>query len=250
MHGVLRSISSRTRTSRGSQAAHPRRGPAHRSQHRQAAGAAAAVLSVARHCGATRFREATVTDNSLIGINVRACAVPYQSAMKARRTVRALWPSRQPIWWRKVSAGRCIGGCADAPCMGDEDAQDLKQARMIVRSTIIVAVLLSGFLLTASPAAVSQKGLAEATALSQQVTQLYSLGRYSEAIPLAQRVVALHEKTLGPDHPALAADLNTLAELYLKQGRYADVGALSQTFFGDTRKGARTRRPRCGGFAE
>ena len=52
----------------------------------------------------------------------------------------------------------------------------------------------------------------EAAALNQQVLQLYSQGRYSEAIPLAQRTLAIVEKALGPDNPDVATALNNLAE--------------------------------------
>ena len=39
--------------------------------------------------------------------------------------------------------------------------------------------------------------------------------------PLYQRAIAIDEKTLGPEHPDLAAWLNNLAELYRQQGKYA-----------------------------
>ncbi len=48
-------------------------------------------------------------------------------------------------------------------------------------------------------------------------------GNYAKAIPIAQDLVALREKTLGPDHPQLAPLLNNLAELYRNHGRYADA---------------------------
>ena len=51
----------------------------------------------------------------------------------------------------------------------------------------------------------------EATALSTQADKLYQQGRYSEAVPLAQRSLAIREKALGPDHPSVAQSLNKLA---------------------------------------
>jgi tetratricopeptide (TPR) repeat protein len=63
----------------------------------------------------------------------------------------------------------------------------------------------------------------EVEALIEQYIKLEKQGRYSEAIPLAQRALAIFEKSLGPDHPNVAASLNNLAELYLNQGRYADA---------------------------
>ena len=66
----------------------------------------------------------------------------------------------------------------------------------------------------------------EATALIEQVTQLSKQGRYSEAIPLAQRALTFREKALGPDHPDVVQSLNNLGLLYDKQGRYADAEPL------------------------
>jgi CHAT domain-containing protein/tetratricopeptide (TPR) repeat protein len=56
--------------------------------------------------------------------------------------------------------------------------------------------------------------------------ELYQAGKYSEAIPLAQRALAIREKSLGRDHPDVAYSLNYLAVLYGNQGRYADAEPL------------------------
>jgi len=63
----------------------------------------------------------------------------------------------------------------------------------------------------------------EATRLSQQVETLTKERRYSEAIPIAQRLLATQEKVLGPTHLDVAVSLFTLAELYKLQRRYADA---------------------------
>ncbi|MBD2210878.1 tetratricopeptide repeat protein [Nostoc linckia FACHB-104] len=68
--------------------------------------------------------------------------------------------------------------------------------------------------------------LAEAERLNEQVMQLYQQGRYSEAIPLAQRVLAIQEKVLGTEHPDVAQSLNNLALLYKSQGSYAKAEPL------------------------
>ena len=111
-----------------------------------------------------------------------------------------------------------------------------------VRTVKIIAVFLVGLFLSVPRAALAQ-GLDEAATLNQQVLQLYSQGRYSEAIPLAQRALAIREKALGSDHPEVAQSLNNpaelyrvqvevvislnnLAELYRIQGRYADAEPL------------------------
>ncbi len=75
------------------------------------------------------------------------------------------------------------------------------KAPRVVRALNIMAIMLAGFLLAAPHAAFSQKGLDEATALNQQIEQLYDQQRYSEAIPLARRALAIREKALGPRHP-------------------------------------------------
>lgn len=44
-------------------------------------------------------------------------------------------------------------------------------------------------------------------------------GKHEEAAPLYQRSLAICEKSLGPDHPAVAAALNNLALLLGAQVR-------------------------------
>jgi tetratricopeptide (TPR) repeat protein len=62
--------------------------------------------------------------------------------------------------------------------------------------------------------------------LNKRVLELYRAGRYSDAIQIAQRVLAIFKKALGRDHPDVAQSLNNLAELYRFQGRYADAEPL------------------------
>ena len=68
----------------------------------------------------------------------------------------------------------------------------------------------------------------EATELNKKVVELYNAGRYSDAIPIAQRVLALRERALGRDHPDVAVGLSNLANLYYSQRRYADAEPLYQ----------------------
>ena len=60
-----------------------------------------------------------------------------------------------------------------------------------------------------------QQDLQETEALHRQVVQLYNQGRYAAAIPLAQNVLAIREKALGPEHPDVANSLHNLAGLYI-----------------------------------
>jgi CHAT domain-containing protein/Tfp pilus assembly protein PilF len=70
-----------------------------------------------------------------------------------------------------------------------------------------------------SAASLSRK----AVELQDKVSKLYEVGKYAEAIPLAQQVLAIRENALGPDHPDVADALEWLASLYDKQGRYAEA---------------------------
>src|SRR5262245_2454745 len=78
----------------------------------------------------------------------------------------------------------------------------------------------SGKLRAAAPATES------AEALNTEAIRLYQAGHYAEAVPLAQRALALREKALGPDHPEVGTALNNLALLYQSQGRYAEAEPL------------------------
>ena len=64
---------------------------------------------------------------------------------------------------------------------------------------------------------------AEAERLQAQVNQLYEQGQYAEAIPIAQRVLALRQQFSGADTLEVAVALNNLAELYRVQGRYDEA---------------------------
>ena len=57
---------------------------------------------------------------------------------------------------------------------------------------------------------------------------LRAKGAYAEAALLWEKIVAIAERTLGPDHPGTAKSLNNLAELYRAQGRLSDAEPLYQ----------------------
>jgi hypothetical protein len=44
-------------------------------------------------------------------------------------------------------------------------------------------------------------------------------GRYAEAEPFSERALAIRERTLGPDHPDVAAVLENYARLLRATGR-------------------------------
>src|SRR5262249_59886249 len=64
------------------------------------------------------------------------------------------------------------------------------------------------------------RDLVEADKLYNESVSLREKGQYGQAIPLAERAAALREKTLGAEHPDMAASLNNLAGLYGEKGNY------------------------------
>lgn len=102
-----------------------------------------------------------------------------------------------------------------------------RQRTRIMKSSNRLALILwlgliGGVCLTTSASA--QK--ADAAARSAEIAELSRAGKYSEAIPLAQRLLADMEKAHGPDHRDVAAALNNLALLYGSQGRDAEAEPL------------------------
>ncbi|KAM3100088.1 CHAT domain-containing protein [Phormidesmis sp. 146-12] len=71
-----------------------------------------------------------------------------------------------------------------------------------------------------------ETALQEAKRLNQQAFQLYQQGKFNEAIPLAEQVLAIHKRILGENHPYVDTSLNNLAMLYQRQGRYAEAEPL------------------------
>lgn len=64
--------------------------------------------------------------------------------------------------------------------------------------------------------------------LMREGSALGDAGRYRPAEESVERALGIHEKALGPEHPAVATSLNNLAALYNNQGRYAEAEPLYQ----------------------
>ena len=104
--------------------------------------------------------------------------------------------------------------------------------------TVLLIVIPSASSLSVTAATVAGGGslswspqsddLAEAKRLNDEVVRLYGEGKYDEAIPFAERALAIQEKALGPDHRQVATYLNNLAELYRAKGAYAKAEPLYQ----------------------
>ncbi|HSO75126.1 MAG TPA: CHAT domain-containing tetratricopeptide repeat protein [Blastocatellia bacterium] len=83
-----------------------------------------------------------------------------------------------------------------------------------------VLFLISSLLTLSRGEAGQDPSLEEARQLNQRALELSGAGRYEQALPLAERVLALIEKARGPGHPAVAVAVNNLAELYRLKGDY------------------------------
>lgn len=67
-----------------------------------------------------------------------------------------------------------------------------------------------------------------ATALLRLSKRLESVGRFREAIAVAQRVIEVQTRLYGSEHLEVAGSLNHLAVLYLNSGQYAQAQPLFQ----------------------
>jgi tetratricopeptide (TPR) repeat protein len=100
------------------------------------------------------------------------------------------------------------------------------------RSALWAGAILSLVFCLATPIAAEQGAEVaqedEAAALTARAAALRQAGKISEAIPLAQQVLAIREKQLGPDHPDIEKAIHDLAEAYQDQGRFMDAEPLYQ----------------------
>ncbi len=67
------------------------------------------------------------------------------------------------------------------------------------------------------PAAASGQS-AELDDAYKRTMELYTQGRYQQALPFAEKALKLAEHEFGSDHPTSAMTLNNLAGLYDNQG--------------------------------
>ena len=85
----------------------------------------------------------------------------------------------------------------------------------------------------AAPAAAQRDA---ASALDAKATALSNAGKFSEAIPLLQRALAIREKALGPDNLIVANTVYNLAYMCSNQGLYADAEPLFKRALGTYEK--------------
>ena len=98
---------------------------------------------------------------------------------------------------------------------------------MILTKRLLVVLIMALALLTGTPGWTEDEELGDKIQslekikeLNQEVTQLKAQGRYAEAIPSAERLYAISEKVLGPEHAVTAASLGSLGQLYNSIGAY------------------------------
>src|SRR5580704_472194 len=88
-----------------------------------------------------------------------------------------------------------------------------------MKASICVAFTALALSLSVSVPSYAQQD--EASTLSQQMKELYRAGKYAEALPLAQKSLALREKQFGPDDANVAMPLNDLGTIHYNLGQYA-----------------------------
>jgi tetratricopeptide (TPR) repeat protein len=96
----------------------------------------------------------------------------------------------------------------------------IRQLNILTLVTVLVGDVQPGHAQPRSSNPVSQTVLDEANRLNKLVEKLCSEGKFGEAVPVAERALALREKALGPMHPDVAEILNNLALLHKQQGAY------------------------------
>ena len=74
-----------------------------------------------------------------------------------------------------------------------------------------------------SPLAARAQAPGDLVGLMERITELSRAGRFADAIPLGQRLVAEAEKMAGKEHPMAVMTLFTLAELHRMQGDLAEA---------------------------
>src|SRR5471030_2697374 len=87
-----------------------------------------------------------------------------------------------------------------------------------LKASLCVAV--TALALSLSLGAPSCAGEDEASTLSLQMKELYRVGKYTEALPLAQKFLALREKEFGSDDANVAMPLNDLGTIHYNLGQY------------------------------
>src|SRR5688500_16444719 len=87
-------------------------------------------------------------------------------------------------------------------------------------------IVLATLVATAGSMMAQAQGADDLAALRGQVSRLHSQGKYAEALPLAERYVALARQRHGEEHTEFATANAWLASVYRAQGRNAEAEPL------------------------
>jgi tetratricopeptide (TPR) repeat protein/CHAT domain-containing protein len=102
-----------------------------------------------------------------------------------------------------------------------------RQGQYIPLRSALAAVLAAISLLGAVSICPAQPS-SKLSPLIKQFTELQRAGKYPDAIPVAQQILAIQESQPGANQSAVATWLDNLADLYRQQGRYAEAEPLYQ----------------------
>jgi tetratricopeptide (TPR) repeat protein len=97
-------------------------------------------------------------------------------------------------------------------------------ARLVWPAVVVIALLT--LVVSKLPNEARAQGPDELASLRAQVSQLFSQGKYAEAVPIAEQYVALARQKYGDNHAEYAAAISWLANVYQAQGRYAEAEPL------------------------
>jgi CHAT domain-containing protein len=97
-----------------------------------------------------------------------------------------------------------------------------------MRNALLWLKLACGLLLAIGPAPspAQAQQTAELKGLNDQVVELYRAGKFTQAIPLAERYAEAMKARHGPEHPAYATALNNLAQLLHDTNRLSEAERL------------------------
>ena len=94
------------------------------------------------------------------------------------------------------------------------------------KGVVLACLLLVAGIATACSALAQSDDLA---ALNQRISELYSAGKYGEAIPLAQKLLELTVSQKGQEHPEVGKSLNNLALQLLEPALHSLVSTLGRS---------------------
>src|SRR5260370_9129967 len=89
---------------------------------------------------------------------------------------------------------------------------------------LVVLLLALGFSFVVNAQALAEDD--SPAELNRRIDELYQQGKFKEAIPLAEKLVALTKQARGEDDAETAATINLLARLYERTGDYAKAEPL------------------------